>query len=908
MNTAALEAACAGKPAARAAVGLAVSHWLRGRIVNAQHLPLAAPTLGAPRSGSPDNIEWQKAFFVLTTAKKSCGVSPELLLMTIFMQIELGNVEIAVEMLSQLSESKNGLRANNSRIYRMYLFLQALLEIRRQKSRRARKFLKILSDYASLDKDPMTPLLKGILGIESGDYELGCQMLNLAFNLGCRSPFLYAYLYDCYSVRAQKNDPMLAPFLKWSLTHEADLFDIMDEIVDVMPQKFLQDAFWRDWLYRLHHGESFLKKIVQYFMGEGNYTQSALRYYKEAEQRLISIPELPQFLVSASYRSRSEALSRSVMEAAMARTEGMDMGLLAFCYHLTLTVKSLSQLADAKKTELLLFTMRCLENGMKGRYAITLYQHFLLNSGLAPDDKHRRMAEEIVWPLMFMSEVRCKAPEAKLIVSEWEKRELSKFDLRDGSAMIETCSSNFRLALMSVDEKTVLDEEAIATPMLKSPDPRIYRYFYDKGFRTFPLMAALAHGLLNQKNPPQADANIFLGILRAPELSKAFSSKIKAAAGHMSFMAGALDDACEHMKPLDESQVSKELLDEMLAVFIHAKAWEKAGLLLAKHRGSCSDKTIYAALKQLQKAEGYADMVAEPAYELLINNWYDKELMDIVLENFKASSRQWRSLSRVLEAVGADVSALNESILTYAVFSRNLTEGAEMIFASLWRKSPELKAVRDFSCLCAYEMLVNLYRPLHETLSILEKIYIEDKDPILACAISHSYLQHGLETPLRSRILADSCQFQKENDVLFPIFKEKRDNIPNYPYIDKNQPFMYRGPQGKEVWVHYKTSEEGAYRRKKMKYLRFCTYCAAAAVFYKETITYCIVVEMPNGSISTKEMQVENKVRASSDDSRDSFYAINSASMSQMMLRYDEAEEIVSKYANGKREIKFRLL
>jgi hypothetical protein len=317
-----------------------------------------------------------------------------------------------------------------------------------------------------------------------------------------------------------------------------------------------------------------------------------------------------------------------------------------------------------------------------------------------------------------------------------------------------------------------------------------------------------------------------------------------------------------------------------------------------------TDRALFAALKQLSHFERYNDIIARPAYRLLMKSWYDKGLLDVVLRHYRGLQKDWQDLSRVLSAISIADPDLDALILRGAIFIHQPSEGAQRVFI----KSPDNPAADEFTYFCIYEMIVNAFKPMYETVLFLEKLYQKRKDHYLAFALSHAYLNHGINTARSPQIISDACAFQETDDILFPIFKTHLDKFSPTPYIEKNQPFIYHSLPGKNVFLYYRVKDETHYHKRRMRYLRYGLYAANVAAFYGETIVYYYSEEMSTGSITTAEKEVQAVTALYHNNPADPYYLINNAVIYEQMFKYASAEEQLEAYLKPPRSVNAKLL
>jgi hypothetical protein len=157
--------------------------------------------------------------------------------------------------------------------------------------------------------------------------------------------------------------------------------------------------------------------------------------------------------------------------------------------------------------------------------------------------------------------------------------------------------------------------------------------------------------------------------------------------------------------------------------------------------------------------------------------------------------------------------------------------------------------------------------------------------------------------------LAEALAGQEEAGILFPVFRESRDKQPLSPYIEKNQPFLYRGLPDKNVWLYYRLDAQPVFRALPMGYLRFGLYLAVLPLFYNETITYYFSEEMPTGSITTREAAIKNEgVYLNETNTEDAFFTINNAIVYEQMFKYEQVEKIITGLVKDVKQVRSGIL
>jgi len=207
-------------------------------------------------------------------------------------------------------------------------------------------------------------------------------------------------------------------------------------------------------------------------------------------------------------------------------------------------------------------------------------------------------------------------------------------------------------------------------------------------------------------------------------------------------------------------------------------------------------------------------------------------------------------------------------------------------------------------------MLVNKIKPEYDTIGVLESVFRKHHDNILGYALSNIYIVHGITTLHSDEVLSRTLVFMEREGFILPIFKRSQDKKLRTPYIEKYQTFTYKALPEKDIRLYYCADGETEYRKRQMEYFRFGIYYTIVPHFYGERLKYYFSEEMPTGSITTKECEIDNnhvyldEVEAETDQ----FYVINNALIYEHMFKYGKVEEIITESLRESHEVRAKLL
>jgi hypothetical protein len=223
-----------------------------------------------------------------------------------------------------------------------------------------------------------------------------------------------------------------------------------------------------------------------------------------------------------------------------------------------------------------------------------------------------------------------------------------------------------------------------------------------------------------------------------------------------------------------------------------------------------------------------------------------------------------------------------------------------------------------FALYASYEAIVNGAKPEYETIEVMEKLALgplyepaEKEDAgqdavrgrdarFVYYGLCHVYANHNITTFHSEEIFRRAMILCETDGFIFPIFKDIKDKALLTPYIEKNQPFIYKAGKGKRVFLHYRVhgggspAGSGEYIKKQARYVRFGIYAACVPVFFGEKLSYHFSEEAATGSIETKESQAENNLIHLVENSSDLYYIINNAIIYESMFKYEAVEEIIT--------------
>lgn len=856
-----------------------------------------------------------KAYHTSVTMFNENTSNMELLLYVTFFDICLGNYDKADENLIDINKYKKYLKNNEPVLYGGFIYLLSLNDFCMGKNKSALKNLKILEEYAvNLNKPELYAMTANLYIEVKKDFLIASKYLTRAYSMYNRSIFLYLSLYRFYTLAEHEVELLsarnvLIQFLNWAITHNIDLKNVLIKYKDKMNLTFFDYNFGIK-IYEKYQDEWILKCLCKFLISNFDYSEKAFYFYQEAVVRQLDIKGINDYFIKSGFKNNIEDLNPYPVKLFL-EDMGDDLEIKPYIYHIILTDKKFSRLADKYKNDILQFGFYSLDRNLEGRYYNSIYKFILDNEyNFEISSKFIQKAENKIYFQMFLYEISVEDTNVGYIfIREKEKKETEKYEIINGKAEIRASSDNFSYYLLDKYQKEFISTPIKITRMVENLDIKTVLRFYEKRLISNELLISLGLYYLNIEFPQEKSISVFNLILKnETSISKSFRMKIIAAIGNIYYNMNEYKKSVKYYKSVDERYLTDKNIENMINVFINTGELGFAVDMLVKKGNCISDRTKFYVVKKAAKEEKFHKILANAAYELLSKSWYDKIFVKIVLNYYKGSQKEFEKLSFILDSMDIGENELDEVIIKNGIWMHTLDKGLEKVFVNMYERNPQNECIKEFVNFCCYEILVNSVSLEKSTVKVLEKIYFDTDDSILSYSLGHVYIQDKVITTNSNAIAEDIITSMEQNDIMFPIFKNCKDKRFNSPYIEKNKAFIYRTFPGKNVLLYYRALGDEKFLSKRFKYLRFGLYCANIPVFFNETIEYYISEQMENGSIETKIEQMHNNNIFTYENSLDEFFIINNAFIYGKMFKYDMVESVISQKLAEKREIKGQLL
>ena len=850
----------------------------------------------------------QRANHTTLTAHRRNASHVELYVLTIFIAIEAGHYDSANEMLDKVMGYRSFLRTNAPRQYAAMCFLYAYLEINQKRARSAKKYWRLLTDHIkNIEPHPDYSIMQGLLHLASDEFGDAYGYLREAFRNGSNSIFMYEGLYRFY--RKTPHHPAggaILAVLIYAAERGVDITGLALQHQDALFSAVSLNPQAGEHLYKISSYPPLLQEICAHRITTGDVSLAAYNYYKEAESRQIVVDGLFRATVHAAHANKATHINHYTLAQFFKEAE-METNLAIYVYNLLLTIPELEDLLPDRQSHILQLAADCIEAGTTNREVNSLYYYFWQRcNALGITGTNVERVEEILKHELTMFEI---VPDKNsslryIYITEPEKRGMVVCDMLDAvegkSLVIEASGQSVSYTCLGVGQRAILDEKLTIRRMIPGASAELYQHFFDKGDRRFYLLTFLTNHYLGLDAPPCEAIPVFKAMLAERAITKAYKMRILVALGQLHYSVSSFDQALECYGEIDEDALDNDFTWQILNVYMQTGEADRAVRLLSKkYSYIASDVLLDTILELLTKSIDHAPL-APAAYMLLLGENYHDQLLTLVLDHYRASYSEWTGLGTVLLSV--DNPQLDMRILETALWLACWDTHAQRAFVKLYMRGGASELTTQFVEFATYQLLVNAVCPEYETLEILEEL----RDDMLTLGLASCYLQYNITTHKSEEILADALDILEKSGILFPVFKEKK--FARIPFIEKFQPFVYRGQPGKDYRLNYRIDDAATFTQIPLQYVKYGLYILCLPLFYNEEITYFFSEEMPTGSIATKTETLKNTAPFLHDHPTDRFFAINNALTYEQMFKHDQVEKAVGNLVRDVQAVRSRLM
>ena len=839
-----------------------------------------------------------------------------------FILLEIGDNDQADAILSAMRPLRSALKNQDANLYAFYLYFNCVISIAKGKERAANKHYRALKDHCAEHNPPQGNLLLAAANCGFSEYEDAIAYLFAARKNGENSPFFFVYLARALEKALPQGVQalLLTPLLRWSLASGYHLERILAKnqrsLQDILRQN-LHDA---ENLYKHYPLDWVLHIICTRRMIDNDLGIDAFKYYKMAETRQIHFQQLYDFLIRAAHKNGTEDVSRYSL-AQYLKLEDIPPEIKPFVYHLVIKTAGTgnSELLEKFGTDILQFACQGMDGRLYGRYYYSVYK-FLLENALMGEEvasKYVTMAEDIIKNLLFAYEINIDMNVRKIVAQEENKRSVAIYDVKGGRVRLNLCRSDARFTCLDESGRSLITSDIKINKLVENVGTILLCRFFELGVDTPEMLINLAEYFMNMPKPEGGikiqDLSIkVLEAVAAPKqtaISNSFKMQARVALGNYYAEQRNFTRAVEYYR--DFEVLEPKYIEQMLLAYIQVGDLARATQLALSAAGHISSKNLFHAVKRISAGrrgrEGLKTL-AKLAYDQLIQGWYDKALLMLVLDHHTTGIDAWIELARSLAAMGTEEAALYARILETAVFLRNCGTPVQGIFAKLAETEPANDVLCDFAEYIAYEVLTGDLLPEYAAIYAMEQVFLKTNAPYVAYALAHIYINNSIATAASFDILCQAVDIAEENQIIWPVFKDIKDKNVLTPYIEENMSFAYKGRADSDVTLFYRFNADDNYMTMPLRYLRFGLFMGHMPFFYGEEIEYYFEEKRGKGSITTTPAKLTNTRPNVLERPNDVFYTINTAVLNEQMFKYDNVEEILTKRLAAKPAVRAKMM
>lgn len=855
-----------------------------------------------------------KAVRISNEAFNQNNKSIELLFYSIYFNIELGNYKEARNKLEAMDKYKRYMKNNDTNYYAFYIYLSALIEVKTSNSRHAWKYMRMLEEINedSEHVNVYAGLLLANLGMDLfASSKKIAEYISNSYGRNNRSAFFFLTLYRYFNMKNTKiyHTELLVPFLNWCVAHGADVYDIIEIYSDKIIFSLFDNSKLKTRLYKKYSNNYILRQICRMLMSDMDLSLDAFYFYNEAINKQIELTGLFEFLIKAAHKNSIETIGIYPVSEFLSENK-LNSELKPFIYHLILSDKKYKHLVLKFEEDIIKFGMDCFEKGLEGRWYYTIYNFVSQKEeSEAVINKIYERIDSLLYEKAFLYEVSLENKKVSYIrIIEKEKNNIEVFPVEDGKAIIKAVSDNFSYYLFDALQKEILTGDITYKRLVTGADYKLFVKIYNKGMDDDYVLISLAKRIISLESLDKSFILILDKAVKLKNISREFKMKLFLKMANIYYNEAELENAVKYYKEIDLNLLNEKNIDEIMKAFLSTGQIESAVGILVKKAHCLTDKTLYLAVKQASKEKKYHKKISNFAYELLLKSWYDRNFINIIIENYQGSLEEWKQLNIVLHEMNAPEQIVDEKILENSVHMGILDEYVQSIFVDVYESEQESIMIEPFINYCCYQIIVNGRKIEKILLNLLEKIFLKAKIEHLAYALGYVYINQEMATANSAEIIKCIVELVKDNNRAFELFEKSKDNNFHSSYIAKNKAFIYRTSPELNVFLFYRFADNEEFKKIKMKYFKYGLYMINIPLFFGEVIEYYFCEQMENGSIETMRKKANNENIKLYEEASDSFFKINNALIYDKMFKYEHVEDIISDKLKKDIKIKGQLL
>ena len=854
-----------------------------------------------------------KANYTAISAQRRNPTHIELYCLCIYISIHAGFYDNANEMLDRAFAYRSFFKTNEPLFYGVLCFLYALLEVCQKRTRSAKKHWRALSLHAKSSlKDSDYAIMQGLLFLASDDFQEAFNSFNYAYTHGGSNIFLLEGMF--HSLRLAPGGDVglpVLPVLIYAARRGAIIHDIADKFRENLFAACETHPSLAEKLYETSGYVPILSVICKKLMQEGDVSERAFGFYKEAERKQVFAPGLYKWLIVASFANKTERVNRFTVSQFLSENPDMETPLAIYVYHKLLADPKLADLLPNSASKILKLGAICLERDIVTRESLSILHYFwkrckaLGITGIDVDKAESRLSEKLT---LFLLEAETGVDITCVYVTDPEIKGMTyaEIDKENNTAAVSAIGKNTSYASIGASKRINLNKKLKVYPMVETADIELYQHFFARGDRRVHLLCFISNHYLDMAEIPDEAVSVFEATAAEKTITKAYRNRLLAALGKLHYNAFSFSEALNCYSQIDYETLEDEFVPKILEIYLKTKEYPRAANLLSRKSSCVPPGEMFAATTQILTKSNEGNKITGVCYNLLIEGYYSDEMFANVLDNFGGALVEWTLLAKTFDEDNRHSPKLDAIVLEMAIGLASFDVGAQRAFVRL-SGSNKSKLQSDFVELAAYEMLAKGTLPEYDVLVILEKTCLQNEEhKHLLWGLACTYARNNITTLKSSDIYARAIKSLQADGVLFPVFKDLQ--YLRSPYVEKHEPLVYSTAPGKDCFVYYKTAESEAFYSKKMTYVRYGLYVAIIPLFYGETLEYYFSEETKAGSVTTPTAETRNKKPFFHDDSSDLYFAINNAVINEQMFKHDRVEEIVTKLVKEVIPVRARLL
>ena len=819
----------------------------------------------------------------------------DLFMTAVFLYIETGDLKQAETLLDKIDAEKNYFKNNDVRYYIIVMFLTTYLHVKSGNQKTVNRFRKL---FPSMPNDAFpneTFMFLAVIDIELGNYEDAAVSLEKAFNAGTNSTYFfvssYRYLKEGFT---PFNSDIFYKTLSWAMAQGLDVVEIVQNNKSYCESAPHYNITFYKRLYLVCESDWVLALICGKYLELNDKSAEALKYYKKAEEKKILTTEQQKFYLEVAYENDLCSLNIVGIIDYLEETKNISPDMRAYIYYNFLADPKFKNIVEKNKMQIIQLAIYGLEKDLSDDYYLSLYAYFISCSKEQNlDSTLINFAEKKILHSLFRYTITVDNTEVKNV---WVKNNLlDKFEIVPvvhGEIEIQSASKEITVICLNNIKNKVLISDVMIRRKIPNVDITLLIYFYNKGVRDVNLIIAITEALVKVENNSVDVIPIMEKILRYKDINIEFRNKINVSIGSIYFKNNEYRKSLKYYFRVEDGIFEDKFAEPVLMSFIHSKEYEKAVALILTRHSTISDRGLFFSIKEIQKnADVYK--LSNIAYNLLMRGWFDKILVEIVVENFNGELKKWMALSALLGNVSDYVDIVNEIVLEKSMFQKKIDNDILKVFIQAYKNDDSKKIISDFVYFISYKIMLENLTPEYEVIKIIEEMNFKKDSEILCFALAHVYIKSDIETDSSKEILAKAISLSEKNGYMIPCLKEIKDKNMITPYIDKNQPFMYKTLPDRKVYLNYKINDETEFKKIEMQYFKYGIYLAKLITFFGEKTTYFISEEFSTGTTQTPESVIINDKVCVNNKKTDKYYLINEAMMQEKLLKYDDVYNII---------------